>query len=361
MSISSLLIQYWYIAFLYEILCGGFSAYLARSKGRDQGNWFIYGLILGVIGLVLILVIKKLPEESAAKNNLLLDSENYLRSGWRALIFLLTAIILYYVSALLAELTKVVPPQSLFFLFYLDVALATFLMSKFIDRRRFASVGLPYHGRITKEVLLGILIGAVMIGAVGSVEFLTGAVRLGPRHGVSLTLVLRNFGLSFLFFGFFAAGEELLFRGYPYQALIEGMGEIGATIFMAVVFGVMHVFNPNAGIISIVNTMLAGVWLSIAYLKTRTLYFPFGLHFSWNFVQSFFLSLPVSGLLTNRTIFVPTDYGPDWLTGGKYGPEGGIGVTVVVLLAIVYLLVEKRIKPGYDYLGYKARITSGAD
>ena len=359
MNVLNLLLEYWYLAVLYEVLCAGLSAVLARSKGRDQGIWFLWGLVLGVVGLALILAMKKLPEEAAAKNNLLLDSENYLRSGWRALLFIVTVVVLYYLSAVLSELTRAVPSQSLFFLFYIDVALSTFLMLRFIDKRRFASVGIPYHGNVLKETLLGILIGALMIGAVGGFEFLIGAVKLNLRPGLSFTLLARNFGLSFLFFAYFAAGEELLFRGYPYQALIEGMGAIGATIFMGVIFGLMHVSNPNAGIISTANTILAGVWLSVAYLKTRALYFPFGMHFAWNFVQSFILSLPVSGLLTNRTIFVPTDYGPDWLTGGRYGPEAGVGTTFILLVVLVYFLLDKRIKPAYDHAKYKNRLLSG--
>ncbi len=361
MSVLNLLLDYWYVVLIYEIVCAALSSFISASKGRDQGNWFIIGLILGVIGVIVIIVVKALPEESAARNNLLLDSEHYLRAGWRDLLFLVSIVVLYYVSAMLAELTRVVPPQSLFFLFYLDVALATFLMLKFIDKRKFSSVGIPYHGKIAKEVLLGLLIGTVMIGLVGGFELIVGAVKLNVRTGLSLTVLLKDFGLSFLFFGYFAMGEELLFRGYPFQALIEGMGAIGATVFMSVVFGVMHVFNPNAGVISTINTMLAGAWLSVAYLKTRTLYFPFGMHFSWNLVQSFFLSLPVSGLLTNRTIFVPTDYGPDWLTGGHYGPEAGIGTTVIVVAAILYLLLEKGIKPSYDFEVSKRRLVSETD
>lgn len=361
MSVPNLLLHSWHIILIYEIVCAALSSFIAGSKRRDQGNWFIIGLVLGVVGVIVVVAVKPLPDELAARNNLLLDPEHYLRAGWRALLFLVGVVVLYYLSAILAKLTHVVPPQSLFFLFYIDVALATFLMLKFIDKRKFSSVGIPYHGRIVKEVLLGLLIGTVMIGVVGGYELIVGAIKLNVRSGLNLILLLKDFGLSFLFFGYFAMGEELLFRGYPFQALIEGMGAIGATIFMSVIFGVIHVFNPYAGIISTINTMLAGAWLSIAYLKTRTLYFPFGMHFSWNLVQSFFLSLPVSGLLTNRTIFVPTDYGPDWLTGGRYGPEAGIGTTVIVVAAILYFILDKRIKPSYDFASSKSRLISRAD
>lgn len=358
MDIQDLLHHYWLLVLLFQVVCAFAAASAARHKQRDQGNWFILGLIFGIFGLVAIFVVKKLPEELAPGNNLLLDSQQYLRSGWRVVLFFVSTIVLYYLSAILAKLTGVVPFQSFYFLFYLDVILATYLMIRFVDRRRFTSVGIAYHGKIVKELLLGILIGAIMIGLVGGVELAVGAIKLRVRPQ-SFVLFIRNFGLSFIFFGFFAMGEELIFRGYPFQALIEGMGAVGATILMSVSFGLIHMSNPSASFFSVLNTVLAGVWLSVAYLKTRTLYFPFGMHFSWNLVESFFLSLPVSGLLTNRTIFIPTDYGPHWLTGGRYGPEAGVGTTVIIVAAIIYFLLEKRIRPSYDYMGAKARLRVG--
>ncbi len=356
LNLFNFISDYWYLVVIYQIVCAALSAAIAREKQRDQGNWFIMGLLFGVIGIAISFAMKRLPDELAAKNNLLLDADHHLRSGWRVLLFFLSVIVLYYLSAVLAKLSRVVPEQSFLFLFYIVVLASTFLLLRFIDRRRLSSVGFPYHGKIWKEMLLGFLIGALMVGIVGGIELGVGAIKLNLRSNFSVPLLIQNFGLSFLFFGYFAMGEELIFRGYPYQALIEGMGSLSATVLMSVIFGLLHLMNnPNATGFSTFNTVLAGAWLGIAYLKTRTLYFPFGLHFSWNFVQSFILSLPVSGLLTNRTIFVPTDYGPDWLTGGRYGPEAGVGTTAIMVVAILYFLLEKRIKPGFDYATLKER------
>jgi membrane protease YdiL (CAAX protease family) len=349
--------EYWYVLVAYAVVSGLFSAFIARSKQRDQGNWFVLGLLGGIVAIIILLAMRKAP--SPPSNNLLLDSSNHVRSGWRVLLYFVTILVVYYLLAVLAGLTHVVPPQSFLFLFYIAVVLAAFLMLKVIDKRRFSSVGFPLHGRVLNEILLGFLIGAAMIGIVAAVEIAVGAVKLSIRPGVGTVLLLKNFGLSFIFFAYFAMGEELLFRGYPYQAFIEGMGPVVATILMSMIFGALHLANPDASFFSTVNTMLAGAFLSVAYLKTRTLYFPFGLHFAWNFVQSFFLSLPVSGLLTNRTIFVPTDYGPDWLTGGRYGPEAGIGTTVIMVLAIAYFILERRIKPAYDVVALNSRIAAG--
>ncbi len=356
MNLMSFMSDYWYLVVFFEIICGALSAGIARLKLRDQGNWFIFGMLFSIFAVVVIAVMKKLPADLAAKNNLLLDSERHLRSGWRVVLYFMTVIIVYYLLAVLANLSRVVPPQSLLFLFYIGVVLTTVILLRMVDRRRFSSVGFPLHGKVWKEMLLGFLIGTVMVGVVGGVELLVGALSLSLRPGLTVVLLLRNFGLSFVFFAYFAMGEELIFRGYPFQALLEGLGGIGATMFMSIIFGLLHLMNPEANVISTMNTVLAGAWLSVAYLKTRTLYFPFGMHFSWNFVQSFFLSLPVSGLLTNRTLFVPTDYGPDWLTGGRYGPEAGLGTTVMMVAAILYFLLEKRIKPAYDFVAAKQRL-----
>ena len=355
MKFSNLVLAYWYIIIIYEIGCAALSTVIARSKQRDQGNWFIIGLIGGVVGIALGIASKRLPDDRAAKNNLLLDADHRLRSGWKVLLFLVLILVLYYLSAILAELSRVVPGQSDLFLFYVDVLLGTFLILHFVERRRLSSVGFPYHRRILKEILIGFAIGTILIAIVGGFELAISAVKLNLRANLSVLLLLRNFGLSFLMFGYFAMGEELIIRGYPYQALIEGMGAIGATMVMSATFGLLHLMNPDASILSTTNTMLAGALLNVAYLKTRALYFPFGLHFAWNFVQSFILSLPVSGLLTNRTIFVPTDYGPNWLTGGRYGPEAGVGATVIMVAAIIYLLLEKRINPAFDYAASKQR------
>lgn len=283
------------------------------------------------------------------------SSDGILRSGWRILLFLVAVVVIFYSVSILLVNYKIIPIQSTFFFFYISVAISTYLMLQLIDRRRFSSVGFPIHGKVLHEVITGFLIGATLISIVSGFEIVTGAVKLSWRHNLNLASHLQNLILSLLFFGFFALGEELLFRGYVYQTLIEGIGEVFATMVMAVVFGSLHYINPNATFFSTVNTILAGLWLSVAYLKTKALYLPFGMHFAWNLVQGYFFSLPVSGLLSNRTIFVPTDFGPDWLTGGLYGPEGGVGTTFVLLLATFFLVKTRRISPNYDYKKLKER------
>ncbi|HEY6404418.1 MAG TPA: CPBP family intramembrane glutamic endopeptidase, partial [Blastocatellia bacterium] len=85
------------------------------------------------------------------------------------------------------------------------------------------------------------------------------------------------------------------------------------------------------------NTTLAGIWLSVAYLKTRNLWFPTELHFMWNWTMGVFFGIPISGLLTERPLFIVSNDGPVWLTGGNYGSEGGVAATLVLIIATIVI------------------------
>jgi hypothetical protein len=178
------------------------------------------------------------------------------------------------------------------------------------------------------------------------VEYALGYIHLqwrGDSAGVIATSLVTSL-LMFLWFGF---GEELLFRGYLFQTLVEGTNQYIAVLIMSALFGAAHIANPHATFLSFVNTILAGIWLSVAYLKTRTLWFPTALHATWNFFQGFVYSFPVSGLhLGGGSLFVLKQSGPDWVTGGSYGPEAGILTTLVLLVAILYIVGSSSIRTG---------------
>jgi membrane protease YdiL (CAAX protease family) len=88
-----------------------------------------------------------------------------------------------------------------------------------------------------------------------------------------------------------------------------------------------------------INTALAGIWLAVAYLRTRSLWLPFGLHWSWNWAQASLLGLPVSGIsrLAPAPLLNAVNLGPDWLTGGAYGIEGGAACTIALLISTVII------------------------
>jgi hypothetical protein len=127
-----------------------------------------------------------------------------------------------------------------------------------------------------------------------------------------------------------------MFRGYIFQTLVEGTNRIIAIAIFSVFFGLVHLGNPNISVFSVFNIILAGIFLSLAYLRTGTLWLCTALHLGWNFFQGSVYSLPVSGLVkSNISISHVALTGPEWLTGGAFGPEGGFVTTVVLIIGSI--------------------------
>jgi hypothetical protein len=133
-----------------------------------------------------------------------------------------------------------------------------------------------------------------------------------------------------------ALAEELMFRGYPFQRLVEGIGAAGSIVVFSVLFGVVHLSNPGATLWGLGNTVAIGVLFSVVYLRTGSLWMPWGLHLAWNTALGLVLGLPVSGLRLFNVAVHGTASGPRWLTGGSYGIEASapgafaIGVGLVI-------------------------------
>jgi membrane protease YdiL (CAAX protease family) len=136
-----------------------------------------------------------------------------------------------------------------------------------------------------------------------------------------------------------ALAEEVAFRGYAFQRLIDAVGATLATLGMSVLFAMMHLLNTNASAASTLVTILAGWLFSIAYLRTRALWLPWGLHFAWNASMGLLFGLPVSGLTIFSPVITTNAVGPVWLTGGGYGPEGS-AIAVIILPVLMIVLVR---------------------
>ena len=172
---------------------------------------------------------------------------------------------------------------------------ATALSARLLEHRSLASVGYKLHRGWTGDFAFGSLIGASSIALAVGIEAAAGAVSFDvqTRDGWFL---MRAFALLFFFFLIAGAIEELLFRGFAFQALVHNIGPFAAIAFTSILFGLAHIRNDNATAFSTINTMLAGVWLGVAYLMTRSLWLATALHYSWNLVMVFVFGLPVSGI-----------------------------------------------------------------
>ncbi len=185
---------------------------------------------------------------------------------------------------------------------------------------------------------LGTLLGLALFGAVIANLAFLGYFDVSGRGSVS--------GAAG-FVGFMAAAavtEELLFRGVLFRIFEERMGTWTAMVLSSVLFGACHLANPDASLYGAVAVAVeAGGMLTAAYVATRKLWVPIGLHFGWNFAGAGIFSTEVSGNGSTHGLLDSATSGPALLTGGDFGPEASpYAVVLCVLAAIVFLLVARR-------------------
>jgi len=269
-----------------------------------------------------------------------------LRSGWRAGVFLIAFLIATIALGAVAQVSltsfQIAASQSSSAVFLAN-ALASlipaivigWLCGKYLEELPFAALGANFVGRWFSHLLAGLALGTAALGF----AVLIAVVFAGLKFAMSETgeNALASLALGFLVFGVAAAFEEALFRGYIFQTLARSGLAWLAILLTAVFFGTVHLGNPSSSVVSTLNTILAGVWLGIAYLKTRDLWFVWGIHLAWNWVQGSVFGIEVSGLrnLGGPSLMTEIDAGPTWLTGANYGIEGGIACTIAIVLAIV--------------------------
>jgi uncharacterized protein len=203
--------------------------------------------------------------------------------------------------------------------------LANLLTLKIFDRRPFTDIGLHVNAASARNLLLGLAFGGGCAALMLWAPLLAGSGHLVLRGDSAFNWPSLLFYLAALFFA--AAGEEMIFRGYAFQLLIEKIGPFAAVLPIGVLFGLMHGGNPNASLLGVLNTMLWGILLGYAFLRSHDLWLPIGLHFGWNAVLPLF-GVNLSGLTIEVSRYVYRwDLLPLW-SGGDYGPEGGLLATI---------------------------------
>ncbi|HEU4522345.1 MAG TPA: type II CAAX endopeptidase family protein [Thermoanaerobaculia bacterium] len=229
-----------------------------------------------------------------------------------------------------AVILAIAPRIRLFQWVALLAAVAATVVSVFLwDRGRWR-LGLFVHPRLAlREAALGMLFAAAILSTAG-------------------LLIVATTGLSHTFRGSFPGleilavflpavfHEELLFRGYPFQRLWRWK-PWPAIIGVSIVFAALHAGNAAASLMGLTNVFLGGVLLSLAYIRYERLWFPTGLHFGWNLMAGPVLGYEVSGYTPAASLLGLEGNGPELLTGGGFGIEGSVWMTVVELVAIVAL------------------------
>lgn len=204
------------------------------------------------------------------------------------------------------------------------------------------AMGFP-KAQARRDLLWGIVIGGGMI----LVAFLA-IIAFDGLSSIKINITDSSIrkGLEvFLLLLFGALLEELMFRGYPFQRLVESIGAVGAILVLSALFGAVHLDNPNSGGVlswGFFNTIAVGVLFSVAYLRSRSLWLPIGMHFGWNFFLGVVFGLPVSGLRDFNVLSYSVTRGSKLLTGGAYGLEASLTGAIVIVLGFVPVLAGWR-------------------
>jgi len=263
-----------------------------------------------------------------------------LRAPWRLLLFLATALVCtVLVQGTVAPLVAGVAGwlglrPSLYNWAYALALLAAHALVLRWTYDDWAGMGLGARSARPALLAEGALIGVLAIG-VPSVALLgIGWLRVEPAPaGSSLAAAAQ----LLLFLAPAALWEELLFRGYAFTVIRERWGAPAALVATSLAFGALHLGNPGANLQSVVQVVFAGVWLGGVLLATGSLYAAWMAHLAWNWAMAAALHTAVSGLPLTVPDYRVVDAGPDWATGGAWGPEGGVGATIGMALALVYL------------------------
>lgn len=195
-----------------------------------------------------------------------------------------------------------------------------------------------------KNIVLGVLIGTAIQGLTMLVIYFLGDFQIISFNPVSF--IITPFAVAFSV----AIFEEILLRGIVFRITEEKLGSNIALLLSALIFGAVHLMNPNSSLISSICTGLVGFVFGAAFIYTRSLWLPIAIHFSWNFIQSGIFGAITSGNEKTSSLFSTKISGAEIVTGGAFGPEGTIQATIFwLIVAIVFTILiikqNKLIKP----------------
>lgn len=224
---------------------------------------------------------------------------------------------------------------------------------RLVERRQATELALTNMGR---ELGFGMLIGAGLYSTTVFVLMQLGVYRIEALNPAAFLLTALPMALSSSVF------EELLFRGVLFRIVEETLGSWIALAVSSLVFGLLHLLNPQATLAgALFISTEAGLLLAAAYMMTRRLWMSIGFHFAWNYTQSGIFSGVVSGGVSSPGLVRSTVEGPDLLTGGEFGLEASL-IAFLLCTATGLILLAMAVRRGkVRPPAWPARLTTGVD
>jgi membrane protease YdiL (CAAX protease family) len=197
---------------------------------------------------------------------------------------------------------------------------------------------------LAKNLCTGVLIGFLLQSLTICIMYLNGNYSVLNINPISFILI--PFAIMFTV----AIIEEILVRGIIFRIAEEKLGSYVALTISSILFGIFHLLNPNCTLISFACITIAGSMMGAAFIYSRNLWMPIALHFAWNFTQSGIFGAITSGNEKTGSLLEAKIQGPEFITGGEFGPEGSIQAIAFCALGTIFLLIlsqkkDKIIKP----------------
>ncbi len=287
-------------------------------------------------------------------------AEKRLRAPFRLSFFILGISFIWMGTGILqATLRGIGPNWLMMSVSYMFTALLTtglvYLTGRWMDFRSFSAFGFNQTRLWYNELVEAMVITSGVVLVVFATGFLLGIFEVsGLRPGlVSPEKWIPAFIGYFIMMVCVAYYEELIFRGYLTLNLFEGLQQnllkfraaaLGSTFVISALFAVVHLNNPNATWIGVMNILLAGFMLGLPFFISGSLATPIGIHFAWNFVQGPVLGLPVSGIIFHSSLIQTNALQPYLFSGGNFGLEGGLlgSITIILTTLLVFVRYQNR-------------------
>jgi uncharacterized protein len=205
---------------------------------------------------------------------------------------------------------------------FIAAAIPSLVLAK-IERRPWKAYGLPAGQAFGKLFWQGALWGfaaitLLILALSGSHTFSFGHIVL---HGVRIAKFAAFWAAMFLLVGF---AEEFLFRGYAQFTLARGIQFWPAAIVLSSTFGLVHLRNGGEAFSGALAAACIGLFFCLTLRRTGNLWFAVGFHAAWDWGETFFYSVPDSGMVSPGHLLSSSLHGPAWLSGGSVGPEGSV-------------------------------------
>jgi len=211
-----------------------------------------------------------------------------------------------------------------------------FTWVRFIEKRKIFTIGFRHNKKLHK-FLTGFFIGITAITIITIILFLLGTIQIEMNKSIDMNMNT-YMGITLIMLGWLvqSASEEIGIRGWLIP-LLGAKYSVSVAIFItSIVFGILHLFAPNVTMLSFINLILSGLFFALYAISEDCLWGVWGCHFGWNFALGNIYAFSVSGFSSiGFTIFKVKAIGSNILTGGSFGPEGGLLATLVLIMGII--------------------------